>query len=182
MTVRTAPADPSVQVPRSWRGMSDFPVTPDPVGAIPPMAPDTTLFPGLPPDSSGSESSDGISAERGSIRNPGACPTAPLRDGRPGFGRARATEHRGPRAGFSSSLAQPCGNEDRPCLAGLDGKRGEVTPLWVRHASAAARASDVPALPGGLSIVALRSGSPTADVTGDAQDARVATARAPKPL
>lgn len=182
MTARTAQADPSVQVPRSGRGLSDFPVMPDPVGAIPPMARVTTLFPGLPPDGSVSESSDGIPAERGSIRNPGACPSARLRDGRPGFGRARPTKHRGPRAGFSSSLAQPCGDEDRPCLAGLDGKRSEVTPLWVRHASAAARATHVLALAGGLSIAALRHGSPTLDVTGDAQDARVATARAPKPL
>lgn len=74
MTVRTAPADPGVQAPRFGSGLSDFPVTPDPVGAIPPMAPVTTPFSRLRSDITASESSDGIPAERGSIRNPVAAP------------------------------------------------------------------------------------------------------------
>lgn len=182
MTARTAPADPGVQAPRFGSGLSDFPVTPDPVGAIPPMAPVTTPFSRLRSDITASESSDGIPAERGSIRNPVAGPTASFLDRRPGSGRARATPDRRVRASFSSSLARSCKDGAWQDLPSLDGKRSKVTPLWVRHASAPAGAPDVAARPGGLSIVALRRDSPTADVTGEAQGARAATARAAKPL
>jgi hypothetical protein len=146
------------------------------------MAPVTTPFSRLPPDITASESSDGIPAERGSIRNPVAGPKASFLDRRPGSGRARATPDRRVRAGFSSSLAQSCQDRARLDLPSLDGKGSRVTPLWVRHASASAGATDVAARPGGLSIVALRRDSPTADVTGEAQGARAATARAAKPL